>query len=329
MNVFIAGATGVLGRRIVRRLADRGHTATGLARDDRGAEGVRRAGGDPVIADLFDVDALTRSAAGADVVIHAATAIPTRNARRRSAWRMNDRVRRDGTRALAAAAVRVGARLYLQQSVVWVIRRPAAGMYDEDTPPNPTALLRSAVDGEEIARGAGEQSGMAVGVLRCGSFYAADAPHTRMMAELLRRRRLPIIGSGAARVAPLHADDAAAAFVAAAESGQAGCWHIVDDAPLPFEDYLRTFADALGAPAPRRVPVWLARALAGSALVDAMTSSMHTSNARARRELGWAPLYPTFMDGLRSVIMTWHEHNASAGRAAAPWPVEPRSSPRA
>ena len=167
MRALVTGATGVLGRRLVRELASRGFEVVGSARGARGARAVREAGGSPVEVDLFDANALARAAEGSEVVVHAATSIPTRAARRPASWALNDRLRRDGTRALTEAAGRVGARRYLQQSIVWVIRPEAGESYDEATPPNPAAVTRSAVDGEEIALEAGERHGFTASVLRC------------------------------------------------------------------------------------------------------------------------------------------------------------------
>jgi 2-alkyl-3-oxoalkanoate reductase len=318
MKVFIAGATGVLGRRLVALFAQRGHEVVGLARTPTKAERVRSLGGRPAAASLFDADALARAAGGADVVIHAATAITVgTGSRRRNAWEPNDRVRRDGTRALTAAAARVGARRYLQQSVAWVLRNRGRGrFYDERTPPDPPALVRSAVDAERIAGEAGGRHGFSVGILRGGSFYGPDT-FTRGMAALLHARRMPIIGSGEFLVAPIHADDMARAFVLAAESGADGIWHVIDDEPVAFAQLLRHLAGAIGAPAPRHVPVWLARLMLGGHVVDSLTTSMHTSNARIRRELGWAPQYPTYREGIAATIAEWAHERREGGEPPA------------
>jgi nucleoside-diphosphate-sugar epimerase len=306
MRIFIAGPTGVLGRRLVPTLVEWGHEVVGLARSEQSARAIEAMGAEAAGADLFDADSLARAAEGAQVVIHAATAIPTDGARGGAAWELNDRIRRDGTRALARAAGLVGAESYLQQSIVWVTRPPGGGPFDEDTPPNPSAVTRSAVDGEEIAREAGAHAGFQVGILRCGNFYAHDAGHTLAMAEMLRKRRLPIVGKGDNLFAPLHADDACSAFALAAEAGAGGVYHVVDDAPLPFADFVRTFARAIGAPLPRRVPTWLARLIAGSGAVEMVTTSMNTTNRRMKERLGWSPAYPTFAEGIGEVALRWN-----------------------
>ena len=308
MKVFIAGATGVLGRRMVAELAGRGHEVVGMARDEEKAALVRSLGGTPARVSLFDADALARAADGAEVVVHAATSIPVgMEARKRASWAMNDRIRREGTRALTAAAGRVGARAYLQQSVAWVVRRaPDGPFYDESTPADPPDLLRSAVDGEEIAAEAGGRYGFAVSILRGGGFYGADTGHSRVMARLLLKRGFPVLGRGDFRVAPVHVDDVASAFVLAAESPRAGgIWHVVDDQPVTAAEFFGRFARVIGAPAPRRIPLWVAKLLLGSAPVNAMTTSMNTGNAKIRRELGWAPRWPTFREGLDEMVAAW------------------------
>ncbi|HEX8709339.1 MAG TPA: NAD-dependent epimerase/dehydratase family protein [Pyrinomonadaceae bacterium] len=305
MKVFIAGATGVLGRRLVRQLAGRGHSVVGLARSQQGQSLLRSLGGESRTADIFDADALARAAEGAEVVIHAATAIPSRQRMRPRDWVLNDRLRREGTSALAEAAARIGARLYMQQSIVWLARPRDGSFFDETAAPQPDAVTLSALDSEKIATEEGIRSGFEVALLRCGLFYAPDASHTRMMGEGLKRRRLPIIGSGEAVLACLHADDAASAFVTAAEAGRGGLWHVVDDQPVTVAELFSDFAEMLGAKPPRHVPVWLARLAAGNYTADFFTSSIRTSNARFRRETGWSPGFPSYRQGLRQVISTW------------------------
>lgn len=310
MTVFIAGATGVLGRRLVRQFSDNGRSVVGLARDPAGDEVVESHGGTPRRADLFDPESLARAADGAAVVIHAATAIPTKTRPTRADWATNDRIRREGTRALAAAAGAVGAEQYVQQSVTLVARQPDGSAFDEDSVPHPDRLTQSALDGEYIARRAGDRHGFEVSVLRCGTFYAPDAAHTRSIGENLQKGRLPIPGAGLlgrqdAVVSPLHADDAASAFLAAVEAGGGGRWHVVDDHPVTYAALLRAFADRLGAPAPRRVPAWLLVPVLGRDTVRGFTRSAPTSNGRFRDATGWAPAYPSYREGIDQVVSTW------------------------
>ena len=307
MRVFIAGATGVLGRRMVRQLAEKDHHVTGLARDEKGIQAIQKAGGEAAVGDIFDADSLAAAVKRADVVIHAATAIPAKVSSNRADWELNDRLRREGTRALTEAAAKLGAQVYIQQSVVWVARPADDSFFDEKTPvERPGEVYRSAFDGERIASAAGEKYGFNVAVLRCGGFYASDARHTRTFAEGLLKRRLPIIGAGEAVSANIHADDAASAFVAAAEAGRRGLWHVTDDEPTTIKEMLSEFARRLDAPAPRRIPVWLARLFVWRGVVEFFTRSTRTSNRRFREETGWSPRFPSFRAGLGEVVATWH-----------------------
>jgi nucleoside-diphosphate-sugar epimerase len=307
MRVFIQGATGVLGRGLVRHFTARGHEAVGLTRDERGDRVVRELGGVPRRADVFDRDSLARAAEGAAAVVHAATSIPTKRKPSAADWEANDRLRRDGTRELAAAAALVGARIYLQQSIVWVARPDDNSFFDERSEPRPDRITASALDAERIAREAAAARGFEAAVLRCGVFYGADAAHTREFAEGLRRRALPIVGSGEAELSFLHAEDAAAAFVAAAEAGRGGLWHVVDDRPTPIGEFLGGLAARIGARPPRHVPAWLARIVAGSYTTDFVTRPMRTSNALFKRDVGWSPAYPTVDEGLDQVVAEWAE----------------------
>ena len=305
MKVFIAGATGVLGRRLIQRFRGRGHSVFGPVRSPIAEQTIQSLGGEPRKVNLFDADALARAAEGADVVIHAATSIPVKSRTAPKDWEMNDRIRRDGTRALTTCTAKIGAKLYLQQSVVWVARPSDGSSFDEDSPANPAPLTLSALDGEMIAHEAGQRSGFAVSVLRCGWFYGADAAHSRLLGEGLARRRVPIVSRGDAILACLHLDDAASAFVAAAEKNRSGIWHVVDDQPVTSAEFLTGFAKRLGALPPRRVPVWLARLVAGQNAVDFFISSTRTSNTRFRHEFGWSPRFRSFKEGLDQIAANW------------------------
>lgn len=314
MKVFIAGATGVLGRRLIQQFRARGDTVICQVRSPAGAQLVASLSGEGREADLFDADQLARAAEGCEVVIHAATAIPVKTRTQPRDWEMNDRIRRDGTRALADCAGKIGARLYIQQSIIGVARPRDGSFFDEDSPTQPDPVGLSASDGEEIARATGEKHGFDVAVLRCGWFYGADAAHTRFFADSLRKRQLPIIGRGDAIWACLHLDDAAGAFVIAAHANRHGLWHIVDDQPVKVSEFLNYFAERLGAPAPFSIPVWLARLAVGSYSTDFMTISTQTSNARFRRDFSWAPRFPNFEEGLDQIATTWASTNKGTAR---------------
>lgn len=307
----------MLGRRLVTQLVARGTEVVGLARTPAAASLIRSLGGRPAQVGLFESGLLARAMKGVDVVVHAATAIPPGlRARLRSAWAANDRIRRDGTRALATAAAAAGARQYLQQSVAWVVKSPRGErFYDEDVPPDPPVLVRSAVDGERIAREIGRRHGLRVGILRGGTFYGPDA--SRPMAPLIRRGRMPIPGRGDGLIAPIHVDDMASAFVLAAQSGAEGTWHVVDDERVTLARLLQRLADVMGAPEPPRIPMWWARLLLGRHVVESLTTSMNTSNAKLRRELGWTPSFPTYREGIAQLVAVWRHENLLSPAATA------------
>ncbi|HWZ55879.1 MAG TPA: NAD-dependent epimerase/dehydratase family protein [Verrucomicrobiae bacterium] len=305
MKIFIAGASGVLGRRLVKGLVSRGHSVVGQVRSPKAEAAVKVAGGEPRQADLFDAESLARAADGCDTVIHAATAIPTKQKTAPADWAMNDHIRRKGTRCLTEAAGKIGAKAYLQQSITWVARPRDESAFDEDSPVVPEPAIQSAIDAEAIAREAASAEGFTVAILRGGYFYDSESAHMRMIGDALRKRQMPVIGSGDAMWAIIHTDDAASAFMAAAEKPTNGIWHIVDNELVPVRTYLTEFAARLGALAPRRAPVWLARWLAGEQAVTYFTKSTRTTNARFRRDFGWSPKYPTYREGLDQITAAW------------------------
>lgn len=312
MNVFVAGSTGVLGRRLVSRLAARDHEVVGLVRDDRGASLVRERGGEPRRGDVLDRDSLESAAAGADVVIHAATAIPTDGKPTAADWERNGRVRLEGTKNLLDAAESVGADRFLLQSIVWVARQSDGRPFDEDAPPNPDRTTRSALEAERLLESTAQTRGLDAVTLRCGWFYAHDAAHTRQFGRLLANGRMPIVGGGLlgredATLSCLHVDDAADAFATATEGDQTGRYHVVDEEPTTFASFLRLFADRLGASPPRRLPGWLLRPLLGRASVRLLTSSMPTTNDRFREAFDWEPTLPTVEEGIERVVDRWLE----------------------
>src|ERR1700726_3230255 len=239
MKVFIAGASGVLGRRLVRQFVARGHSVIGQVRSAKAESAVKEAGGEPRHADLFDADSLARAAEGSDTVIHAATAIPVKQKTIPADWAMNDHIRRKGTRCLTEAAAKIGAKTYLQQSIAWVARPKNDSPFDEDSPVVPAPALQSAIDAEAIAREAESAEGFTVSILRGGFFYDSESAHTRMLADALRKRQMPIIGGGEAMWAIIHTDDAASAYVAAAEKPRSGVWHIVDNELVEVRAFLK------------------------------------------------------------------------------------------
>jgi len=315
VRVLVAGASGVLGRRIVRQLVARHHTAVGLTRSETADATVRSLGGEPRRADLFDADAVAQAAKGCDMIIRAATSIPTKVRTGPKDWAMNDRIRRDGTRSLVAAAARVGARAFLQEGVVWAVGTLDGRPFDEDAPPAHDPVLASSLDGERIAQQAGSAHGFDTLALRCGGLYSADGWHTRILAESIAKGRPVLIGRQSPVWSMIHTDDAAGAFVTAAEAPKTGVWHIVDDRPVPLPEFLGEMAKRVNARPPRRMPRWLARMFLGRYGTRILSSSFSTSNARFRRDFGWRPSFPTYAEGLDEVATSWRSEGFPSRRS--------------
>jgi 2-alkyl-3-oxoalkanoate reductase len=314
MKVFVAGATGVLGRVLVPQLVARGHDVVGMTRSASKQDLVRSLGARPVVADALDPDAVAQAVASAEpeAIVHQLTALSGRmSARdmrhpdRSSAAIMTNRLRTEGTDHLLAAGRVVGARRFVAQSIAaFRFARTGEPVQNEAEPldPNPPAAMRTGLAAilhlEQAVTTIEWGAGL---VLRYGSFYgpgtgfslAADA----LMAAPIRKRRFPIVGDGGGIWSFVHIEDAAAATVAAVDHGQPGIYNIVDDEPAPVREWLPVLASALDAKPPRRVPRWLARLAAGETATLMMTDVRGASNAKAKRELGWQLRYPSWRLG--------------------------------
>jgi nucleoside-diphosphate-sugar epimerase len=310
MKVWIAGATGVLGHRLADRLTDRGHEVVGLARDSAGAERIERHGGTARRGDVLDPDSLDAAIDDdVDVLIHAATAIPDSTKPSEEEWKRNDRIRLEGMKNLLGAAPE-SLRQVLFPSVVWVARQPDGSAFDETAERHPDRATESAAHVEYLLRERAAGADFDVAILRCGFFYAPDARDTREWGQRLVDGDLPVVGGRIlgrrdAELSFVHADDAAAAFVAAVESETHGVYHVVDDESVTAGAFFQTFADLLDGPEPSRIPAWLARFFVGSVAARVLTSPMPTTNEKAKRELDWEPTYPTYREGLKQVVETW------------------------
>jgi nucleoside-diphosphate-sugar epimerase len=309
MKVFVAGATGVVGTRLVPALIQRGHEVTGTTRTPAKAERLQAQGATPVILDALDATAVKEAVAraGPEVVVLELTAIPASLDFRHfdEQFEPTNRLRTAGTDNLVAAAAAVGVRRMVAQSyAAWPYERRGAQVKTELDPfdDHPPEKVRPTLDALKHLESSVLGSGLEALVLRYGAFYgpgtslAVDSP----MIELVRRRRLPIVGSGEGVWSFAHADDVAAATAIAVERGEPGAYNITDDEPAAVRLWLPVLAEALGAPKPRRVPVWLARMLVGEAGVTMMTEIRGASNAKAKRELGWAPRYASWREGFRT-----------------------------
>jgi 2-alkyl-3-oxoalkanoate reductase len=310
MRIFIAGATGAIGKRLVPLLAERGHELVGMTRSEAKADLVRSLGARPAIADGLDADAVGRVVAEAEpeVVVHQLTALADMGSDMRHfdrAFEATNRLRTEGLDNLLAAARAVDAGRFVAQSYAgWPYARVGGWVKDESDPldPDPVPAMRSALDAiRHLERAVVEAEGVEGIALRYGGFYGPGTSLSEggVHLEAVRKRKFPVVGNGAGMWSFLHIDDAASATAAAIERGRRGVYNVVDDEPAPTAEWLPVLSDIVGAKPPRHAPKWLARLLAGKVGVTMMTEARGASNAKARRELGWEPRWPTWRQGFR------------------------------
>ena len=298
MRVFVTGASGAIGTRLVPQLIDAGHEVIGTVRSPGSAEHVRTLGAKPVAIDLLDARAVRKAvlASEPEAIVHQATALKVRFSRNFDrVFATTNRLRTEATDALLAAAGEGGVRRFVAQSnATSRYAREGEPVKGEDDPldPRPVPSMRESLAAmRHLEEAVTEAGGIA---LRYGLFYGAANDG---LIDPVRKRQYPIVGEGGGVTSFIHLDDAAAATVLALERGGAGVYNIVDDEPAPLREWLPVFAEALGAKPPRRLPRWLARLFAGEALVLMGTESRGASNAKAKRELGWELRYPSWRQG--------------------------------
>ncbi len=309
MRIFLAGATGVIGRRLTPMLVAGGHQVTGMTRSPEKAGALAAMGAESAVVDALDAAAVREAvlAARPEAVIHQLTSLPRRIDPRKMErdFVMNDRLRSEGTRHLVQAAQEAGAERILAQSIAFAYAPGRQGTLHAETDAlyldSPRAFRRSALALSELERTVLDAGGI---VLRYGYFYGPGSAISKSgsMCEDIARRRLPVVGKGAGVWSFIHVDDAARATVAALTTGASGAYNIVDDDPAAVSQWLPALADALGAPRPRRVPAFIARIFAGDFGVSAMTRAQGASNELARRELGWMPEHASWREGFRSAL---------------------------
>ena len=299
MRVFVAGATGVLGKRAVRRLVEAGHDVTGVARGDEKAKLLEGLGATPVQIDLFDAEAVRKAVAGHDVVCNLATSIPpTAKAARGSAWSDNDRIRREASQHLVDGALATGAGRFVQEAITFVYADAGERWIDEDGPLDVPAHARSTLDAQAHTERFTASGGTGV-VLRFGLFYGPDSHHTIDAVRMARRRLAATFGRRDAYLSSITTDDAATAVVAALGS-TSGVYNAVDDEPLTRREHFGVLAHALGVGAPRFAPA-VARKLGGSK-TELLARSQRVSNERFKKATGWAPEYPSAREGWPVVV---------------------------
>jgi nucleoside-diphosphate-sugar epimerase len=311
MKVFVAGATGALGRELVPQLVARGHEVVGMTRSASKQDLVRRLGARPVVADALDPDAVAQAVASAEpeVIVHQLTALSgkmsirdARHPERSFAFTMTNRLRTEATDHLLAAGRAVGARRFVAQSFgAFRFARTGGPVQTEADPLDPDSRqpgLEAILYLEQAVTTIEWGEGLA---LRYGGFYGPGTSTSLapdgVMTGPIRKRLFPIVGDGGGVWSHVHIEDAAAATAIAVEQGPPGIYYIVDDEPAPVREWLPVLASALDAKPPRRIPRWLGRLAAGEAATVMMTEARGASNEKAKRELDWQLRYPSWRQG--------------------------------
>ena len=310
MKVFVAGATGAVGKRLVPLLLASGHEVSAMTRSQEKADALRAAGATPAVADGLDQAAVTQAVMRAEpeVVIHQMTGLTGAKSFKRfdDEFALTNRLRTEGVDYLLEAARAVGSRRLIAQSFGnWNYERTGARAKSEEDAldPNPPANQRKSLEAiRHLERAVTEADGVDGLALRFGNFYGPGTGFALDgdLVRLVRKRKLPIVGDGGGIWSFVHVDDVATATIAAIEHGQSGIFNVADDEPAPVSVWLPELAKAVEARPPRHVPVWLGRLAVGEVGVSMMTQIRGASNAKAKRELGWTPLYSSWRDGFRT-----------------------------
>ena len=305
MRVFVAGATGAIGQQLVPRLVEAGHEVHGMTRSESKRAMLRQLGAVPVVADALDAGQVAEAVGRAkpDAIVHQLTAIGALDMRHFDRdFALTNRLRTEGTNHLLSAGQAVGVRRFVAQSYFAAYARTGAAVKSEEDPfdPSPAREMRETLAAirhvEEAVLGARWTEGI---VLRYGAFYGPGtsiAPGGEQ-AEMVRKRKFPLVGDGGGVWSFIHVADAAAATVAAVEHGHRGVYNVVDDDPAPVAEWLPALAQQLGAKKPVRVPRVVGRLFAGEAGAVMMTELRGASNAKAKRELAWRPAFPSWREG--------------------------------
>jgi nucleoside-diphosphate-sugar epimerase len=309
MRVFVAGATGAIGRQLVPRLVSAGHEVTGMTRIESKQAMLAELGAVPVVADALDANQVADAVAHAkpDVIVHELTAIGAVDLRHFDrSFAPTSRLRIEGTDHLLSAGQAIGVRRFVAQSNgAFAYERTGGPVKSEEDPldPSPPREMRGTVAAlrhlEQAVLGADWTEGI---VLRYGGFYG---PGTSMAPgeeqfEMVRQRKFPLVGGGGGVFSFIHVADAADATAAAVERGNRGVYNVVDDDPAPVAEWLPALAQELGAKKPIRVPRFVGRLFAGEIGVMMMTELRGASNAKAKRELQWRPAHPSWRQGFQA-----------------------------
>ena len=309
MRVFVAGGTGVLGRRLVPQLVARGHQVTATTTSSAKLDVLQQLGAEAVVMDGLDAVSVGEAVAKSqpEAIVHQMTAISVAHAGKPDMKHMDrwfagtNRLRTEGTDHLLAAAEATGVTNFVAQGYgAWNGLREGGWVKTEQDPVDPMTGtpaepgMKAISHVEDVVVKAGGA------VLRYGWFYGPGAMDD--LVEPVRKRQFPVVGSGAGYCSWVHLDDAASATVLAVEQGARGVFNIVDDDPVPAGEWLPYLASCAGAKPPMRVPAWIARPLAGQVAVTMMTEGRGFSNAKAKRDLGWELRYPSWRQGFKAEL---------------------------
>ena len=305
MKVFVAGATGVIGRALLPALQQAGHEPVAMTRSPQKASALTERGIQAVVCDAYDLEGLTKTIADAqpDAIVHLLTDLPEDiNMRRFEAEvASTGRLRREGTRNLIAAARAAGVQRIVAESIAFMYAPVGDLVKDEDAP---LALERLPFAAEPVAELERQVLDFGGVVLRYGWLYGPGTGFRRegSWAANLRRRMLPIVGSGSGMFSFLHVDDAASATVTVLEYDRPALYNVVDDDPAPLREWVGVYASAVGAPKPWRAPMWVGRLAAGRLAVQMMDELRGASNARIKQELSWTPRYSSWRQGFLQAL---------------------------
>jgi nucleoside-diphosphate-sugar epimerase len=307
MNIFVAGATGVIGRPLMKKLVAQGHEVTGMTRNPDRAGAIEALGATPAVCEALDpaavMGAVTRAAP--EILINQLTSLPEKyDPKEPGFYEANNRIRREGGHNLVEAAVASGVRRFITQSISFLYARTGSMVKTEDdqlegatTGMTGEAMQAMIAHEREVLDTPGFDGlclryGFLYGP---GTWYAADGS----IGLDVEKRRFPVVGSGSGTFSFVHPDDAAAAAICAVERGAPGVYNVTDDEPAPLRDWLPVYAESLGAKPPRRVPLWLAKLVAGKEVAGAAVEMRGASNAKAKAELGWGPSFSSWREGFR------------------------------
>jgi nucleoside-diphosphate-sugar epimerase len=319
MRVFVAGASGAIGRRLLPQLVEQGHEVVATTRSPAKRESLSALGATPVVLDGLDAAAVGEAVARAEpeAIVHQMSALAGFDDLRHfdRGFAVTNELRTRGLDYLLTAAEAVGVRRFVAQSYTgWPNERVGGPVKTEDDPldADPPEQQRRSIEAIGYLERAVEGASLEGVAVRYGSLYGPGTSVEDEYSQLIRERKLPVVGGGGGIWSFVHVDDAAAATVLALERGAPGVYNVVDDEPAPVSEWLPYLSEFLGARSPRRVPAWLARVAIGEVGVSMMTQVRGSSNAKAKRELGWQPVWPSWREGFRAGLA---EPTGSADRA--------------